>query len=283
MHCFTDLTAHDSPAAALESIIMRTGYIAYLKADNELPEAESRIANVNELINAIKHMESLNNKLSIAQLLDEIALMQEKASHTQNDQTAVTLMTLHAAKGLEFDLVIIAGIEEGILPSTRALNDTDALEEERRLLYVGITRARERLILSNSRYRYTYGRMTDQMPSRFLQDIASNILTTYDARNKESAMQRYFAQWLGIATAEPEVITFAQVSKKQMPTPHPEKVSRSTVTQTTQYRIHQAVQHAKYGIGTIQKIEPQLNGSVYITAQFKSGIKKILDSFLQKI
>jgi DNA helicase-2/ATP-dependent DNA helicase PcrA len=220
--------------------------------------------------------------------------MQEKASATNQEQSAVTLMTLHAAKGLEFDIVIVAGVEEGILPSTRALNDTAALEEERRLFYVGITRARERLILSHSRYRYAYGRMTDQMPSRFLEEIPQSLQNAHDLRNKEAATQRLFAQWLGAAPAESQVFTFATataapkrplvvrhaVKSVKVATPPPAS-SLSKTTSQSPYRLYQSVQHAKYGVGIVQKIEPQDNGTTYITAQFKVGSKKILDSFLQ--
>ena len=291
LECFEGCSAQDAPAATLEKIIFRTGYISYLKSQDEPQEAETRIANVQELINAVKHMESLGTVRTVSQLLDEIALMQEKASATNKEQSAVTLMTLHAAKGLEFDIVIVAGVEEGILPSTRALNDTAALEEERRLFYVGITRARERLILSHSRYRYTYGRMTDQMPSRFLEEIPQPLQNACDLRNKEGATQRFFAQWLGGVSEEPQVFTFGiattaparptvrQPVRKVTP---PSKPSAPVLdVRRSPYRLHQSVQHAKYGIGIIQKIEPQDNGTTYITAQFKIGSKKILDSFLQ--
>lgn len=295
MHCFADITPQEKASLALEKIIVNTAYISHIKRTYELEEADSRIANVKELINAIKHMESEGTITSIESLLDEIALMQEKASHTNEEHHAVTLMTLHAAKGLEFDIVILAGLEEGLLPSTRSCNNTEALEEERRLFYVGITRARERLLLSHSRYRYTYGQMVDQMPSRFLQEIPSHLMNAYDVRHKDTQLTGYFADWLGMRAPESaQVFTFSGATKTQSYKPKPRTTKMRTASTTppivqkkrtlsSGYRKNQAVQHTKYGIGIIQKAEPQSDGTTYITAKFKVGIKKILDTFLQKI
>jgi len=290
VRCFADINAQSKPSEALATLVVSIGYLTHLKTSYELQEAESRMANVNELINAVRHLESEEKVSSIEQLLDEIALMQEKASHTNEESPAVTLMTLHAAKGLEFDLVILAGLEEGLLPSTRSFNSSESLEEERRLFYVGITRARERLLLSHSRYRYTYGQMADQMPSRFLSEVPSNLVNNYDLRHKDVHTNTFFAEWLGIKQANtPSVMTFSGATKSaKMAIPAkklPPKTNNLTppVKRMAGYRKNQAVHHKKYGIGLIQKVDPQSDGSTYITAKFKVGLKKILDSFLQKI
>lgn len=283
MHCFTSINAQEKPSIALDKIIVHTGYISYLKNNYEKQDAESRIANINELINAVRHLEAEKNIISIEQFLDDIALMQEKASHADEHNQVVTLMTLHAAKGLEFDFVILAGLEDGLLPSTRSFNNTESLEEERRLFYVGLTRAREHLLLCHSRYRYTYGQMADQIPSRFLSEIPQNHINNYDLRNKQNNTQAFFATWLGIKQSEQHVMTFSTPIKNN---PIPSKKSdhdQLPKKSTSKYRKNQPVQHKKYGIGLIQKIEPQTDGTTYITAQFKSGIKKILDSFLHAI
>jgi len=310
--CFSGITAQEKASTALTQIIVKTGYISHLKSTYELQEAESRIANVNELVNAIKHMESENSATSIERLLDEIALMQEKASHTNKDthhedSLTVTLMTLHAAKGLEFDLVILAGLEDGLLPSTRSFSDDESLEEERRLFYVGITRARERLLISHSRYRYTYGQMSDQIPSRFLQEIPANLMHSFDVRHKDAQVNSFFSEWLGIPTANASsVITFSggisqptslsRIRKKATPSqytkavPFKRSISNALPAKTaadsskpSRYKKNQAVLHSKYGVGLVQKVEEQSSGNIYITAKFKVGIKKVLDTFLQKI
>ena len=291
MHCFADITPQHRPSEALEQLVVNTGYITHLKNSYEPQDAETRIANVNELINAVRHLQTEEKVTSIEQLLDEIALMQEKASHTNEEHQAVTLMTLHAAKGLEFDLVILAGLEDGILPSTRSFNSSDALEEERRLFYVGITRARERLLLSHSRYRYAYGQMTDQMPSRFLQEVPSSLMHSFDLRHKDAHTEAFFADWLGITRTTSPVLTFSgarnlqqsSFRKRTQKAATTDKAPPSKRSTTARYRKNQAVHHKKYGIGLIQKVEAQSDGSTYITAKFKAGLKKILDSFLQVI
>jgi len=290
IRCFADISAQEKPSAALAKLVVSTGYLTHLKNSYELQEAESRIANVNELINAVRHLESEQKVSSIEQLLDEIVLMQEKASHTNEERQAVTLMTLHAAKGLEFDLVILAGLEEGLLPSTRSFNSSESLEEERRLFYVGITRARERLLLSHSRYRYTYGQMADQMPSRFLSEVPDDQINNYDLRNKDTYTNAFFTDWLGIKkTKSSNVMTFSGATKVIQKNTEFKKINKSQkkepviIKKTAGYRKNQTVHHKKYGIGLIQKVESQSDGTTYITAKFKVGLKKILDSFLQKI
>ena len=135
----------------------KSAYIPFLKHVYEGQEAQARIDNIYELLGAVQYAES-QEPLTIAQLLEDIALMQEKSSGPDQDNP-VLLMTLHAAKGLEFDIVILAGLEEGLLPSARSLMHDELVEEERRLLYVGITRAKERVVLTYAKNRHTYGQL----------------------------------------------------------------------------------------------------------------------------
>ncbi|MGC9158210.1 MAG: ATP-dependent helicase [Terracidiphilus sp.] len=154
-------------------LIDRTGYIKALEAEGS-PEAFSRIENLKELANAAHDAE--NRGETLAEFLDHAAL----ASDTdQFDPDArVTLMTLHAAKGLEFPLVILAGLEEGLFPHSRTLNNPEELEEERRLCYVGMTRAMNTLILTRARFRRRYGNDAPEMslPSRFLEEIPLELM-----------------------------------------------------------------------------------------------------------
>jgi DNA helicase II / ATP-dependent DNA helicase PcrA len=194
---FDDLTPDSPPHSALETIIKRVQYKAYLKEAYEKDEAEERISNVDELLSACKHFEN-NGTSSIAQALEEIALVQDRSTHTDAKHDAVTLMTLHAAKGLEFDTVILTGLEEGLLPTSRATMSTEAIEEERRLLYVGITRACERLLFTRAKYRYTYGTMTGQTPSRFVAELPSALVAYHEVSFwRMHEIQTLFAQWLG--------------------------------------------------------------------------------------
>jgi DNA helicase-2/ATP-dependent DNA helicase PcrA len=164
-------------AATLPELIRflldRTGYIKALETEGS-PEAFSRIENLKELANAAHDAESRGETL--ADFLDNAAL----ASDTDqiNPDARVTLMTLHAAKGLEFPLVFLAGLEEGLFPHSRTLNNPDELEEERRLCYVGMTRAMNTLILTRAHYRRRYGNDAPEvsMPSRFLEEVPSQLI-----------------------------------------------------------------------------------------------------------
>ena len=168
-------------------LIDRTGYIKALEAEGS-PEAFSRIENLKELANAAHDAESRGETL--AEFLDHAAL----ASDTdQFDPDArVTLMTLHAAKGLEFPLVFLAGLEEGLFPHSRTLNNPEELEEERRLCYVGMTRAMNTLILTRAQYRRRYGNDAPEMslPSRFLEEVPTQLTENLSSRN---------AAWTGAA------------------------------------------------------------------------------------
>jgi DNA helicase-2/ATP-dependent DNA helicase PcrA len=154
-------------------IIDRSGYIKALEAEGS-PESLTRVENLKELANAAHDAEARGETL--AEFLDNAAL----ASDTDqlDPEARVTLMTLHAAKGLEFPLVFLAGLEEGLFPHSRSLNDPTQLEEERRLCYVGMTRAKDTLILTRAHYRRRYGNEAPEMstPSRFLEEVPSQLV-----------------------------------------------------------------------------------------------------------
>jgi DNA helicase-2/ATP-dependent DNA helicase PcrA len=154
-------------------LIDRTGYIRSLEEEGT-PEAFSRIENLKELANAAQDAEERGETL--AEFLDHAALVSDTDQYKADSR--VTLMTLHAAKGLEFPLVILAGLEEGLFPLSRTLNEPDQMEEERRLCYVGLTRAMDTLILTRARYRRRYGNdMPDtSLPSRFLEEIPTHLI-----------------------------------------------------------------------------------------------------------
>jgi DNA helicase-2/ATP-dependent DNA helicase PcrA len=151
----------------------RSGYIRALE-EEATPESFSRIENLKELANAAQDAQERGETLS--EFLDHAALVSDADSYSA--EARVTLMTLHAAKGLEFPLVFLAGMEEGLFPSSRTLVDPTGLEEERRLCYVGMTRAMDTLIMTRARYRRRYGSdMPDvSIPSRFLEEVPSRLV-----------------------------------------------------------------------------------------------------------
>ncbi|HEX3081986.1 MAG TPA: 3'-5' exonuclease, partial [Candidatus Saccharimonadia bacterium] len=152
----------------LELVLKRSGYIAFL--DDGSIQAADRIENVKELLSVAADY----NELNLEAFLEEIALIADIDNYSQ-ESNAVTLMTLHAAKGLEFPVVFMPGLEEGIFPHSRSLFDADQMEEERRLCYVGMTRARERLILLYANTRLLYGATNHNPPSRFLLEIPPHL------------------------------------------------------------------------------------------------------------
>jgi DNA helicase-2/ATP-dependent DNA helicase PcrA len=160
-------------AEILKFLIDRTGYIKQLE-EEDTPEAYSRIENLRELVNAA--MDSRDRGETLDEFLDHAALVSDADQYDEHAQ--ITLMTLHAAKGLEFPLVVLAGMEEGLFPHSRTMLEPDAIEEERRLCYVGMTRAMDTLILSRAVYRRRYG--TDMpeasVPSRFLEEVPPQLL-----------------------------------------------------------------------------------------------------------
>jgi DNA helicase-2/ATP-dependent DNA helicase PcrA len=164
-------------AATLPELIKflndRSGYIRALEAEGT-PESFSRIENLKELANAAQDAQERGETL--AEVLDHAALVSDADSYSEDAR--VTLMTLHAAKGLEFPLVFLTGMEEGLFPSSRTLVDPNGLEEERRLCYVGMTRAMDTLVITRARYRRRYGSdMPEQsLPSRFLEEIPSHLI-----------------------------------------------------------------------------------------------------------
>ena len=153
-----------------EYVCERTGYVRALQEKSDV-ESRGRLENVQELASSIQaFLENDPDNPTLAGFLDEIALYTDLDSQNDSDN-CVTLMTMHAAKGLEFPFVCVVGMEDGLFPGNRAIGDEEEMEEERRLCYVAMTRAKEKLILTNARQRMLYGRTTPCRPSRFLEEI----------------------------------------------------------------------------------------------------------------
>ncbi len=171
-------------AKLLKFLIDRTGYIKQLE-EEDTPEAYSRIENLRELVNAA--MDSRDRGETLDQFLDHAALVSDADQYDEHAQ--ITLMTLHAAKGLEFPLVVLAGMEEGLFPHSRTMLEPDSIEEERRLCYVGMTRAMDTLILSRAVYRRRYG--TDMpeasVPSRFLEEVPPQLVEELGGSRKRGS------------------------------------------------------------------------------------------------
>lgn len=274
-----DAAASLAPFQALEFIIQRVRYISYLLDTFDKEEADAKVENVKELMRAFSHFESTGNH-SLEHLLQEIALMQEKGDKKQTEGNTVFLMTCHAAKGLEFDLVVLTGLEEGTFPSSRGGYSDEQVEEERRLLYVGITRAREWLLLSHAHYRYTYGTTTYQQSSRFLDEINPSLVHHADISKQQgsSAIQELLNDWFGKSNAQsksPKKTTAAQSVSFDFEDPFESPVP------AVAWKKNQPVLHASFGVGVIHDVDVKKETEIYITARFSSGLKKIKADFLK--
>lgn len=284
---FLGLSGTTTSSIALNTMLERTQYIDYLKATYEEDNAIERIENIKELMSAAKHFENENCE-STTQFLEEIALLNEKITSAKESHDAVLLMTLHAAKGLEFDFVCITGIEEQILPTSRSQHDDAALEEERRLLYVGITRAKEFLILSCAKSRFIFGTPSRQFPSRFFDDIPNKLLPSFDSAYwTERQADRFFNGWFAEHTFTEETYktipsqsTVKNTAYFQKMNPQPFK--QNTAASPNQlFKKNQKVRHSVYGIGTIQELDNHNDGKPYAHVRFFSGLKKIITTFLE--
>jgi ATP-dependent DNA helicase UvrD/PcrA len=172
----------------LEEILARTGYTKMLQGDKDL-ESESRLDNLNELINAAS--EASERGEGIAEFLDHAALVSD--SDNLDERAPISLLTLHNAKGLEFPIVFLAGLEEGLFPHMRALDSKAAMEEERRLCYVGMTRAEKRLFLTSARYRRRWGGGESEasIPSRFLSEVPEALVQDLSPRKRTGQVDLY--------------------------------------------------------------------------------------------
>ena len=168
----------------LSILINKTGYIDVLQNENT-DEANSRIENIQEFISVAREQEDMGLDTELGEFLTRMSLISDLDTIAENNE-AVTLMTLHAAKGLEFPIVFLAGLEEGLFPHQRALGRNQDMEEERRLMYVGITRAEEKLFLSYAKRRLIYGDYKYFMPSRFLDEIPPNLLSNVTKKQLEA-------------------------------------------------------------------------------------------------
>jgi DNA helicase II / ATP-dependent DNA helicase PcrA len=287
LNIFASIDSTTAPSRALEIIIHASGYFGYLKETYDEKEALSRIDNVKELQRAVRHLED-QGKTTIEQFLDDVALIQEKAQEDEERESdAVFMMTLHAAKGLEFHTIIIIGVEDGLLPSSRSLVDSEALEEERRLFYVGITRAKERLLLTHSKYRYTYGTMNSQPPSRFLAELPTDQFDHHDcSKSKTYQIDKIFSDWLGLTpqnSSQSTLFTFRSAAKTTVAQEHtPVSTTKPSIT-SAMWKKNQPVQHKKFGVGVIQTVEQKGDSQVYLMIKFKAGVKKVDSKFVSKV
>jgi DNA helicase-2/ATP-dependent DNA helicase PcrA len=171
----TDIARQDSVSIALGKVLDRSGYLQDLREDRT-EDAEGRIENLAELVSAAREYESREPEPALTGFVDRLSLLSDVDEEEGARDARIWLMTLHSAKGLEFPMVILAGLEEGLFPHSRSSEDDEELEEERRLCYVGMTRARQRLVLTGAARRRIFGDYQASEPSRFIDEVPPELV-----------------------------------------------------------------------------------------------------------
>ena len=260
-----------------EQLLDKTGYKKALEVENTL-EAQSRLENIEELLSVTKqfdeHYEPEEDDSDLfVDFLAELSLVSDLDS-VEEEASEVTMMTLHAAKGLEFPVVFLMGMEEGIFPLSRALLEEDELEEERRLAYVGITRAESKLYLTNAYSRMLYGRQQSNQASRFVGEIDDKLLD-YANGNAGSIPERNVPFGKSNRYARATATTY---NANKTTTSH--KIADTTGGDTSgAWTAGQKVQHKKWGIGTVVKVNGTGNDQELDIAFKEQGVKRLLASF----
>jgi DNA helicase-2/ATP-dependent DNA helicase PcrA len=241
MKSLRDVLEEVPPAALIDSLVRRIGYMNYL--DDGTPQAESRQENVRELMGVAQSYQ----EVGLSGFLEEVALISDLDTADLNGN-AVTLMTLHAAKGLEFPVVFMTGMEETIFPHTRALYDATEMEEERRLCYVGMTRAREELYMMYATGRLLYGSLQHNAPSRFLSEIDGAYV-------EETAAGVSFAGYArGGSNRDAEFGGARRYDDRDYQAPAPPKPDDGP-RYVPDFEIGDGVRHQIFGDGTIVELD----------------------------
>jgi DNA helicase-2/ATP-dependent DNA helicase PcrA len=234
-------------------------------------EAMNRVENIRELLTAAEESQERGEELR--EFLDHAALVSDQDSY--DEQAPITLMTLHTAKGLEFPVVFIMGLEDGLFPHSRSIGDGGQLEEERRLFYVGMTRAEEKLFLSSARFRRYFGNAEQQVsePSRFLSEIPQELVEDANESRRRPAVQ-----YQGTTYNTVNAVTRALgggVRAGATAKPAPSRKSAGKWTMGTRIR------HPKYGNGTILRTEGD-GDDMKLTVSFMShGLKKLIAKYAE--
>jgi len=294
LHLFDELVAAKSDHTLLQLldlVLERTGYAAYVRDGTE--EGEERWANIMELRSVAQEFSSVplaeepaadeasSTDLNLTALLEEIALVSD-VDNLDERTDATTLLTLHSAKGLEFDTVFIVGMEEGILPHSRSLEEPAGMEEERRLCYVGITRAKRRLYLTHTFRRTLYGSHSVTEPSRFLKDIPEALFkkngqqpSLSAAPEKPAPLPRLRSAFAELRPARDEQVLprreGAPARARSEPTPQ--------VAREATFRAGDQVRHAQFGNGIVISSEATGDDELVTVAFVGKGVKRLMASF----
>lgn len=248
----------------LDLLLDKTGYLDSLKA---LENAETKIENVEELRTSIVQYMQQAEEPTLGGFLEEVALYTE-ADRDDGSGDKVTLMTIHSAKGLEYENIFVIGMDDGIFPSSRSFDSEDDMEEERRLAYVAITRAKKRLYLTNARQRMLFGQTQHNVTSRFMKEIGSELVEKHD---NAAAMKQQLEE-ADKAVTEVRSATLQQQLARS-------KKTASAPKEAVTYTAGEKVSHSIFGEGVIVSVKPMANDSMLEIAFDKVGTKKIMANY----
>ncbi|WP_329864911.1 DNA helicase PcrA [Veillonella parvula] len=243
----------------LESILDRTGYLAQLEESTD-PQDQARAENIGELLSVAKDFQDTNPSGTVEDFLEQVALVNDVDSFEQ-EETKVTLMTLHAAKGLEFPIVFLCGLEEGLFPHSRTLMNPEEIEEERRLAYVGITRAEKELYISNATTRTVFGRTSSYLPSRFIDEIPEELVDGLRAKRKvPDDIKRHVPQHMSVTSR-----------------PVTKPIVRNEVI--ADWKVGDTAIHSKWGNGKVINVTGEGAG-MKLTIEFPTqGVRVVMAKF----
>ncbi len=256
----------------ISEISVKSGYISMLEAENT-EEAKDRINNIAELVSTAAAFEEQSDDTTLGAFLEEISLMTDLDNLDESDDRVV-LMTLHSAKGLEFDTVFLAGAEEGLFPSMRSMESDEELEEERRLMYVGITRAKKRLYITHTQRRTMYGNTKYNKPSQFLSEIPTELIEYM--YKKDTAPTGFAGPAMFTQINRGPKVTVSKIQPTVTP-----QIRKPKPVENVQidFEIGDRVKHKTFGEGTLISKKP-MGGDVLLEVQFDSaGTKKVMANF----
>jgi DNA helicase-2/ATP-dependent DNA helicase PcrA len=240
----------------VQTLIENTGYLQALKAENTL-EAQGRMENLEELVNVVEDYESSSAEPTLAGFLDQVSLVSSIDGLEDRDK-ALPLMTLHLAKGLEFEVVFFVGMEEGLLPHSRSLDTPEEVDEERRLTYVGMTRAKKKLFLCHAERRRIFGNDQYNLSSRFLDEIPEELLNRI-----EPPSQKSYDDW-------------QEDIPSSMESPVAARTASGSGDPANPYQVGVKVRHPVFGLGTIKQCEGGTDNRKITVAFQSSGLKKLV-------
>ena len=280
LRVFRDLIAslalvarHEPVSVVIGKMLDQTGYLKALRDENS-EEANERIENLMELVSAARDYEGREAEASLGGFVDRLSLLSEADEESGSREARVWLMTMHAAKGLEFPVVVIAGLEEGLFPHSRAGEEEEEIEEERRLCYVGMTRAQSSLVLTSAARRRVFGEYQSTEPSRFLDEIPAELVDRI-APAWNTAYQSAFSH----SHYEFRTNPYARKGRGRAREAEASYAYENEDQSAFGMRTGMRVRHAQFGVGTVMAVEEH-NDDLKITVRFATvGVKKLLSKY----